>query len=335
MDRLLKTLPKKHSAFKEFAHQFSETIFVQDAVDVKAVKAVIEKKGLSWDYIVYSKKPWLNQHVRRYIPPPERLEADLRKLFNSFRNIICSTDWKSNRERFFSKDSVTAAESLLESVKRGFLSDPPSIALYYIIGWDRNKLPLYCTICGTNSIEGGVHMLIRRVFGLLKASPELAVLLLSNWILRRNQRIGHFNRTGKKQKNHYDIRLLDEIVELATTLDTAPSFRPPPMLATRIATSESFFIIPIPNQLAKEYNITTLPTRCIEGLPHHRDTPTHTLTRLSTRVTSPYRYLQLTQKSIYPVIPVHTHAEYVEFKNLIKLDSIRANCAKPPPPSQA
>ncbi|KAL0567504.1 hypothetical protein V5O48_014489 [Marasmius crinis-equi] len=302
MDRLLKTLPKKHSAFKEFAHQFSETIFVRDAADVKAVKAVIEKKGLSWDYIVRSKKPWLNRHVRRYIPPPERLEADLRRLFTSFRNIVCSTDRKNNRGRFFSKDSIAAADSLLESVKRGFLSDPPGIALYYIIGWDCDKLPLYRTIRGTNSIEGGV---------------------------------GHFNRTGKKWKSHFDIWLLDEIAELAVTLDTPPSFRPPAMLATRIATSESFFIIPIPDQLAKEYNITTVPSRHIEGLPHHRDTPAHVLTRLSTKVTSPYHYLQLTQKSIYPVVPVHTQAEYTEFKNLIKLDSIRANCAKPPLPSQA
>ncbi|KAF9072166.1 hypothetical protein BDP27DRAFT_1361230 [Rhodocollybia butyracea] len=42
MDRLLRTLPKKHSAFKEFSHQFSETIFICDVQDTKAVKAVFE-----------------------------------------------------------------------------------------------------------------------------------------------------------------------------------------------------------------------------------------------------------------------------------------------------
>ncbi|KAL0566774.1 hypothetical protein V5O48_015230 [Marasmius crinis-equi] len=330
MDRLLKTLPKKHTAFKEFAHQFSETIFVRDAEDLKAVKAVIEKKGLSWDFVVRAKKTWLNRHVRRYIPPPERLEADLKKLFDSFRNIICSSDRKRGRGRFFSKESVKASEGLLESVRRGFLSDPPGISLYYIIGWDRDKLPVYRTIRGTNSIEGGVHMLIRRVFGSMKASPELAVSLLSNWILRRNQRVGHFNRTGKRWRNHYDIWLLDEVAELAIQVNVKPSFPLPRMLATRIATSESFGVIPIPSALAEDYNILTLPARRVEGLPHHHDTPAHMITRLSTKITSPYRYLQLTQRTVYPVIPVHTPAEYVLFKQLISLETIRTRSSPPP-----
>ncbi|KAJ3831262.1 hypothetical protein F5878DRAFT_647793, partial [Lentinula raphanica] len=176
MDRLLRTLPKKHSAFREFAHQFSETIFVRDGDDVRAVKIILEKKGMSWDFVVRAKKSWLNRHVRRYIPPPTKLEADL------------SSDRKKGRGRFFSKESLQVSNTLLETVHCGFLSDPSNIPLYYIIGWDRDKLPLYRTIRGTNSIEGGVHMLIRRIFGSLRASPELAVSLLSNWVLRRNQR---------------------------------------------------------------------------------------------------------------------------------------------------
>ncbi|KAF5366509.1 hypothetical protein D9757_012171 [Collybiopsis confluens] len=330
MDRLLRTLPKKHSAFKEFSHQFSETIFVRDGDDLRAVKAVLEKKEISWDYVVRAKKSWLNRHIRRYIPPPAKLEADLKLLFDSFQNIVCSSDRKNGRGRFFSKESIQISTHLLESVHCGFLSDPPSIPLYYIIGWDRDKLPIYRTIRGTNSIEGGVHMLIRRIFGSLKASPELAVALLSNWTLRRNQRVGHFNRTGKKWTNHFDIWLLDEITEHAIYLNILPSFRIPRMLATRIATSESFGIIPIPAALAKEYHITSLPARRLEGLPHHRDTPVHLLTRLSTRITNPYRYLQLIQRTVFPVIPVHTRKEFAEFKHLVVSDNIRSNSTNVP-----
>ncbi|KIK66912.1 hypothetical protein GYMLUDRAFT_55535 [Collybiopsis luxurians FD-317 M1] len=306
MDCLLRTLPKKHSAFKEFAHQFSKTIFVRDGGDLRTVKLVLEKKGMSWDYIVRAKKSWLNHHVRRYIPPPTKLEADLKLLFDSFKNIVCSSDRKKGRGQFFSKESTQVSNSLLNTVHCGFLSDPPNISLQYITGWDRDKLPLYCTIRGTNSIEGAVHMLIHHIFGSLKASPELAVALLSNWILRRNQRVGHFNRTGQKWSNHFDIWLLDEITELAIYLDMLPSFCLPRMLATRIATSESFSIVPIPSALAEEYHISTLPAHRIEGLPHHRDTPVHLLTRLSMKITNPYRYLQLTQRTVFPVIPVHT-----------------------------
>ncbi|KIK65907.1 hypothetical protein GYMLUDRAFT_257835 [Collybiopsis luxurians FD-317 M1] len=293
MDHLLRTFPKKHSAFKEFAHQFSKTIF---------------------DYIVRAKKSWLNRHVRHYIPPPTKLEADLKLLFDSFKNI----------------ESTQVSNSLLDTVHCGFLSDPPNISLYYITGWDCDKLPLYCTIRGTNSIEGAVHMLIRRIFGSLKASPELAVALLSNWILRRNQRVGHFNRTGQKWSNHFDIWLLDEITELAIYLDMLPSFRLPRMLATRIATSESFGIMPIPSALAEEYHISTLPAHRIEGLPHHHDTPVHLLTWLSMKITNPYRYLQLTQRTVFPVIPVHTRKEYTEFKCLLASDNIHNNRANAP-----
>ncbi|KAJ3970356.1 hypothetical protein EV361DRAFT_916254 [Lentinula raphanica] len=273
--------------------------------------------------MVRARKPWLNRHIRRYIPPPEKLERDLKQLFDSFKNIVCSNDRKKGRGRFFSKESNKMADSLLDTVRRGFLSDPPGIPLYYIIGWDRDKLPLYRTIRGTNSIEGRVHMLIHRVFGSLRASPELTVSLLGNWILRRNQRVGHFNRTGKRWKSHFDIWLTDEIVEFAVLVGVSPSFRLPRMLVTRIATSESFGIIPIPSTLAAEYNISTLPPCRIEGVPHHRDTPAHLLTRLCTNPLNSYRYLQLCFRTVYPVLPVHTRAEYVEFKRSVGLAIVK------------
>ena len=54
------------------------------------------------------------------------------------------------------------------------------------MGVDRNDLNYYRTIRGTNSIEGGIHMPLRRTFGSLNASPELADALLCNWRDRRN-----------------------------------------------------------------------------------------------------------------------------------------------------
>jgi hypothetical protein len=49
MDRLLRLLSKKRSVFKEFAHQFSETIFVRDQDDEAKVREVLEKKGIPWE----------------------------------------------------------------------------------------------------------------------------------------------------------------------------------------------------------------------------------------------------------------------------------------------
>ncbi|KAJ7938082.1 hypothetical protein B0H13DRAFT_2261376 [Mycena leptocephala] len=54
MDRLLRLLSKKHSAFKAFAHDFSEAIFIRDKSDVLAVRAVLEKSGVGWDGFITS-----------------------------------------------------------------------------------------------------------------------------------------------------------------------------------------------------------------------------------------------------------------------------------------
>lgn len=126
--------------------------------------------------------------------------------------------------------------------------------------------------------------------------------------------MGHRNRTGKKYKGHYDLWLSDEIVELGIELGVLPSFRPPPVLATRMATSETFGIVPLSSQIAEKFKITMLPNRPIIGVPHHHDTPVHVLTRLSTRPINRYRYMQLRQRTLYPMTPVHTWAEYNKFK---------------------
>lgn len=112
-----------------------------------------------------------------------------------------------------------------------------------------------------------------------------------------------------------------------------PSFRLPRLLSTRIATSETIGILPISKSIAANLNITTLPRPRITGLPHHRDTPVHTLTRLSTKPINPYRYLQMRQLTLFPVVPVHTHKEYIMFKEHINNPMFRKG-GRPHPPHE-
>ncbi|KAJ7850475.1 hypothetical protein B0H13DRAFT_2360691 [Mycena leptocephala] len=60
MDRLLRLLSKKHSAFKAFAHDFSKVIFIRDKSDLLAVQAVLELHGISWEYAKRAKADALN-----------------------------------------------------------------------------------------------------------------------------------------------------------------------------------------------------------------------------------------------------------------------------------
>ena len=78
------------------------------------------------------------------------------------------------------------AERLLVTAKLGFLSDPLDVALYYLMGRDRDNLNLYRCIRGTNSIEGGWHMVLRRMFGSLGSGSEFGEALILTFAYRRN-----------------------------------------------------------------------------------------------------------------------------------------------------
>jgi hypothetical protein len=194
MDRLLRLLPKIHSAFDSFSHDFSEAIFICDKDDEARVRAVLNAKGISWDYAKRAKASSVNRRIRRLIPPREILAQRLRLLFDGYKGIICTAN--GHKKPFFSKEACGMADRLVETATLGYLSDPSDIALYFRMGKDKDGLQIYRTIRGTNSVEGGVHMTVRRVFGSLQASPELAECLLLNWILRRNCMVFFFPFQG-------------------------------------------------------------------------------------------------------------------------------------------
>ncbi|KAJ7227290.1 hypothetical protein GGX14DRAFT_555855 [Mycena pura] len=312
MDRLLRLLSKKHPAFKEFAHLFSETIFIRDGEDEAQVRAVLERKGIRWEYAIRALKPALHRRIRRYIPAPEKLVRDLLVLFTCFQDIS-----DADGKKFFSKEARKQAAALIETARLGFLSDLPGLAIYHLVGRDKDGLKLYRTVRGTNSVEGGVHKQIRRIFGSLHASLSLTEAILGNWFLRRNRRIGHYHRTGTHWNNHFDIWLLDEIVETSIKLEVKPSFPEPKLLATRIATSETFGIIPITPQIAQDHEITILPAPNTLLASHHTEIPTFPLTQMSTKPVNLYRYLQMRQRSTVAVVPVHTRREFEFFQENI------------------
>ena len=190
MDRLLRLLPKMHSAFDAFCSDFSKAIFLRDKDDEANVCRVLKAKGVDWEYAQRAKSYVLNRRIRRLIPAPGILVPRLQLLFDGYKNLICSTKQNQLEEQpgqvFFSKDARDMAARLIDTAQLGFLSDPVGVSLYYRMGIDKDGLTIYRTIWGTNSVEGGVHMTICRVFGSLQASPELAECILVNWILRQN-----------------------------------------------------------------------------------------------------------------------------------------------------
>lgn len=183
-NRLLRTLSKTHSAFKAFARAFSEVLLVPDKSDEDAVKAIFAKKNIPWKLACKSKSDAIHKRVRRYCPPPAILVSDLQILFSSWAGVKCTSNPKG--KKLFSSESHKEAEGILRVAHLGLISDPPGISLYHKIGIDRDGLPLYRCVRGTNSIEGGIHMPLRRTFGSLQASPEFGDTLLCNIRHRHN-----------------------------------------------------------------------------------------------------------------------------------------------------
>ncbi|THU77623.1 hypothetical protein K435DRAFT_846105 [Dendrothele bispora CBS 962.96] len=286
---------------------------------LKLMVMEFESKGIAWKTALRAKPDAIQKRIRYVCLPPERLAADLYKFFECWQDVICSKDPKL-KLKLFNETAWKQAAGIVEAARRGLLSDPPGIPLYYVLGVDRDNLTIYRCIRGTNSVEGGIHMTIRRTFGALRASPEFADALLALIRHRRNQRVGFANRTGGTYRNHFENWTLDEIMELAAEVNVVTSFPQPNLLATRIETSEVFGIIPIPEQTTKQYDIRTATRPVIQPIIYYRDTPAHLRIHLSTAPLNAYVYLQQQQRTAHPVVPVHTHAEYKLFNELIKTE---------------
>jgi len=314
-NRLLKTLSKMHSAFNSFARELSRVMLVEDVNDRHAVEEVLARKGKTWDKMMYSNPDNLHRRVRRFCPPPNILVPQLQALISSWQDVKCSLD--PSRGVLFSATAHKAAEGLIRVAKLGLISDPPGYSLYYKMGVDRDGLPYYRCIRGTNSVEGGIHMPIRRTFGSLQASPELTDALLCNIRHHRNATVGCFNRTGKHFNTHFDDWTRDDIVELAAEAGVPPSFPIPDILATRVVTNETFGIIAIPDTLVTRYGMKSMPNSESHVTPQVKDTPVHLLTQLTTRPVSPYIFLKECQQTEHALLSVHNEDEYGLFNNLM------------------
>lgn len=186
MHRVMKTIPNGHSLRKQFSTAFSKTLFTIDEDDKERVIQALSKRPPStkttWDELRKTNPDWLWRRVRRYVPEKEYLATVLDELFQSWGHALCSRTGLP----LFNKVTWKKAEGILESVRRGWVSDPPGISLYVKIRTDVEGLPVYRCLRGTNSVEGGVHMVLMRIFGSLNASVELADSAVADWRHRHN-----------------------------------------------------------------------------------------------------------------------------------------------------
>jgi len=150
---LLRLLPQSHSAFKMFRLAFGEAIFVFDKNDQAQIEEFLETK---WDQALGRNPGEIYRRCWRYIPSPDILAPVLKTLFECWRDVLCALD--PPNQKLFSAAAWHQAQNMLKSAEDGMMSDPPGIPLYYDMGVDKDGLHCYCTVWGTNSVEGNIHM---------------------------------------------------------------------------------------------------------------------------------------------------------------------------------
>jgi hypothetical protein len=96
----------------------------------------------------------------------------------------------STQQPLFNRHNWHAAKQILELVRQGFISDPPGIPLYTIMGVDAKagNLPTYRCFHETNSMEGGVHTHLRARLPTSGASIRHVNACLSDFVLQHNKK---------------------------------------------------------------------------------------------------------------------------------------------------
>ncbi|KAG6848087.1 hypothetical protein H0H93_003468 [Arthromyces matolae] len=289
-----------HGLRVPFAQTLRDAVLVPHPDDKQRIEAWLATKDLKWDDVVKFKPNWLWRHCRRTIPPPEILYPLVHDIFMTWGPL---KDAKSHVP-LFTPPLWKVAKNILELIRNGYLSDPPGVPLYYIIGLDKKAggLPIYRCLRGTNLVEGGVHTHLRSMLPSCGASVRHMITCLRDFILRHNLLVGTYNSTGKKYMGHDSIWLLNEIQELEITLATVhPSSSPIELLWVNgnlyQKTSEEMGVSPIPEHIRNQ-----------AGMAEYVDV---------TDKKQKQSDLAKMQNTRYPVLPVHTVREKKLFGQLM------------------
>ena len=127
---------------------------------------------------------WIREHCKHIIPAPNRLHHLVSCVFRTYGPLV---DPKTNKP-LFTLDNWKTAKHVLNLIQNGYLSDPPGILLYTVIGLDKKAggLPMYQCFWGTNATEGGVHKHIRERLPKCGASIRHVNAVLHDFVLYHN-----------------------------------------------------------------------------------------------------------------------------------------------------
>ena len=177
-------IPQGHGLRIEFARALRDAIFIPDKEDKARITAwaLQQDPPKTWATLVQQSANWLWKHCKRTVPPPEVLHPLVVDVFRVYGHL---KDAKTGLP-LFNTAAWGTAKNILEMISKGFISDPPGIALYTQIGIDAKNghLPVYHCMRGTTSTEGGVHSHLRSRLPTSGVSVQHLLAFLNDFILQ-------------------------------------------------------------------------------------------------------------------------------------------------------
>ncbi|KAG6835693.1 hypothetical protein H0H93_015646 [Arthromyces matolae] len=297
-----------HGLRVDFSLALRDAIFIPDIEDKQRIIAwgASQNPPLTWEVMLRTRAKWLWRHCKRTIPPPEQLHPLVEVVFRTYGPL---KDAKSGLP-LFNSSAWNTAKNILDLIRKGYLSDPPGVPLYYRIGVDKKagNLPIYRCFRGTTMTEGGVHTHLRSRLPTSGVSVRHVHACLLDFILRHNllavkfyEQVGTLNSTGKPYVGHYSIWLTNELQEMiAFVQDVMP-------LARQITnwvngnlykrTTEVSGVLPVPLELQRKAGM-------VEYQPELHRKQLHS-------------FLASLQGTRKPVLPIHNDDERNLFRNLM------------------
>jgi hypothetical protein len=123
-----------HGLHAEFGQAMCDALFIPDEEDKHRITTwgQSQKPPQTFDTLVRSRPAWVWKHCKQVIPPPEELYPLVASVFRIYGPL---KDTKAGQPLFNSR-AWHIAKNILVLIQGGYVSDPPRVALYTLMGSD-------------------------------------------------------------------------------------------------------------------------------------------------------------------------------------------------------
>lgn len=180
-------ISRMHSLGYTFSVAMRDAFFIPNPNDRAQITLCAQQlePPQTFESLVASRPEWVWQRCKRTIPPPEELFKAVSEVFKTFGPLLDA----ASKKPLFNAQAWKTSKNILELIRKGHVSDPPGVSLYYPIRTDSNGLTIYRCARGTNFVEGGWHRHIKDKLPKSGVSIRHLTLSLKDYALGHNLRV--------------------------------------------------------------------------------------------------------------------------------------------------